>query len=113
MLSKFSSTTFLRTFKTLSALGACHVTIIGGVEYEKSMIFVVLGAYFIEFLILLHKIFFGSKILPSSCDVCQKFGYECFTALETRLKVPILAISCRLLAFFELSILAQAFSLGH
>ena len=26
-------------FKTLAALGACHVTIIGGMVYRKSMIF--------------------------------------------------------------------------
>ena len=33
--------------------------------------------------------------------------------LEMRLKVPILAIFWRLWAFFELSLVAQTFSLGH
>ena len=37
------------TFKTISKLyqlwGACHVTIIGGVAYKKSIIFKVLGVY--------------------------------------------------------------------
>ena len=60
-------------FETLSALGACHVTIIGGVVYKKSMIFKVFGVYLSEFLIFLHEIFFGSKILPSSGDEHQKF----------------------------------------
>ena len=44
------------------------MTIIGGVLYKKSMIFKVFAVYLSEFLIFYHKIFFGSKILPSSCD---------------------------------------------
>ena len=39
VLRKSSWTTFKIIFGTLSALGACHVTIIGGVVYKKSMIF--------------------------------------------------------------------------
>ena len=44
------------------------MTIIGGVVYKKSMIFKVFGVYLSEFLIFLHEIFFGSKILLSSGD---------------------------------------------
>ena len=62
-----------KKFKTLSALGACHVTIIGGVVYKKLMIFKVFGVYLSEFLIFHHEIFFGSKILSSSCDKHQNF----------------------------------------
>ena len=77
VLSKSSWTTFKIIFEALSALGACHVTIIGGVVYKKSVIFKVFGVYLSEFLIFLHEIFFGSKILPSSCDKHQNFDYEC------------------------------------
>ena len=38
-VSKFSWTTFETIFETLSALGACHVTFIERVVYERSMIF--------------------------------------------------------------------------
>ena len=41
------------------------------------MIFKVFGVYLSEFLIFLHEIFFGSKILPSSCDKHQKFDHGC------------------------------------
>ena len=75
--SQSSLTTFGTIFETLSALGACHVTIVGGVVYEKFMIFKVFGVYLSEFLTFLHEIFFGSKIRPSSCDKHQNFDYGC------------------------------------
>ena len=77
-------TTFKTIFETLSALGACHVTIIGGVVNEKSMIFKIFGVYLSEFLIFLHDIFFGSKILPSSCDRHQNFdrGFSSYPGNE-------------------------------
>ena len=53
------------------------MTSIGEVVYKKSMIFKVFGVYLSEFLIFLHEIFFGSKILPSSCDKHQNFDYGC------------------------------------
>ena len=77
MSSKSSVTTFRIIFETLSALGVSYVTIIGRVVYRKSMVFKVFGVYLSEFLIFLHEIFFGSKILPSSCDKHQNFDYEC------------------------------------
>ena len=55
------------------------MTIIGGVLYKKSMIFMVFGVYLSEFVIFLHEIFFGSKILSSSCDKHQNFDYGCFS----------------------------------
>ena len=68
VLPKFSWTTFKTIFEALSALGVCHVTITGGMVNKKSMIFKVFGVYLSEFLIFLHEIFFGSKILLH----CQK-----------------------------------------
>ena len=68
---------FKTIFETLSALGACHVTIIEGVVYKKFMICEVFGVYLSEFLIFLHEILFGSKILPNSCDKHQTFDYGC------------------------------------
>ena len=53
------------------------MTINGGLVYKKSMIFKVFGVYLSECLIFLHEIFFGSKILPRSCDEHQKFEYGC------------------------------------
>ena len=53
------------------------MTIIDEVVYQKSMIFEVFGVYLSEFLIFLHEIFFGSKILSSSCDKHQNFDYGC------------------------------------
>ena len=53
------------------------MTIIEGVVYKKSMIFKVFRVYLSEFLIFLHEIFFGSKILPSSCDIHQNLDYGC------------------------------------
>ena len=55
------------------------MTIIEGMVYKKSMIFKDFGVYLSEFLIFLHEIFFGSKILPSSCDKHQNFYYGCST----------------------------------
>ena len=77
MFPKSSLTTFEIIFETVSALSAFQVTIIGGVVYKKSMIFKVFGVYLSEFLIFLHEIFFGSQILPSSCDKHQNFDYGC------------------------------------
>ena len=68
VLPKASRTTFKKNFETLSDLGACHMTIIEGVVYKKSMIFKVFGVYLSEFLIIL---------LPSSCDEHQNFDYGC------------------------------------
>ena len=53
------------------------MTIIGGVVHKKSMIFKVFGVHLSESLIFLHEIFFGSKILSSSCDKHQEFDYGC------------------------------------
>ena len=47
------------------------------VVYKKSLIFKVFVVYLSEFLIFLHEIFFGSKILPISCDKHQNFDYGC------------------------------------
>ena len=77
------------------------------------MIFEVFGVYLGEFLIFLHEIFFDSKIIPSSCDKRQKFDYGCSSYPGNEAQSAIFAVFCRFGAFFELPILAQAFSLGH
>ena len=51
------------------------MTIVEGVVYKKFMICEVFGVYLSEFLIFLYEIFFGSKILPSSCDKHQNFDH--------------------------------------
>ena len=58
VLRKSSWTTSKAIFETLSALVACHETIIEGVVYKKSKIFEVFLVYLSEFLIFLHEIFF-------------------------------------------------------
>ena len=111
VLLKSSWTTFKTIFETLSALGACHVTIIGGVVYKKFMIFKVFGVYLSEFLIFHHEIFFGCKILLSSCDKHQKFDYGCSSYPGNEAQSSDFGHFWRFLAFFKLSVLAQAFDL--
>ena len=68
---------FYNNYRNFISFGVCHVTIIGWVVYKKSTIFKLFGVYLSEFLIFLHEIFFGSKILPSLCDKHQNFDYRC------------------------------------
>ena len=89
---KSSLTTFEIIFETVSALSAFQVTIIGGVVYKKSMIFKVFGVYLSEFLIFLHEIFFGRKILSISCDKYQNFDFWCSSYSENEAKSPGLTI---------------------
>ena len=44
---------------------------------KKFTIFEVFQEYLGEFIIFLHKIFFGGKILSSSFSRHQNFDYEC------------------------------------
>ena len=88
------------------------MTIIGGEVYKKSMIFKVFGVYLSEFLIFLHEIFFGSKVLPSSCDKNQNFdyGYSRYPGNETQ--SPDLGNFLTIFDIFR-AVLAQGFSLRH
>ena len=69
--------------------------------------------YFTQLYLFFHEIFFGSKILSTSCDKIKILIMGALANLETSLKVSILAGFRRFLTFFELSVLAAAFSLGH
>ena len=109
----YSWETFKTIFEILSALGACLVTINGGIVYKKSMICEVFREYLCEFSSLLREMFFVSKILSSCYDKQPNFECRCSSYPGTRLKVPILAVFWRFWAFLELPVLAQAFSLGH
>ena len=64
------------------------MTFIKGVVYKKFMIFEVFGAYLEEFLLFRHGIFFGSKILSSSCDKNQKFDCGCSSYPENEAQSP-------------------------
>ena len=63
-------------FETLSALIACHVTVIGEVVNTKSTIFEVLLSISRLVFDIFQEIFFGSMISPISCSRHQKFDYE-------------------------------------
>ena len=76
------------------------------------MIFEIFGAYLSESFIFPHGIFFGSKILISSCDKQDDYGCPKLT-LKTRLKSSNFGRFLRFWAFFKLFVLAQTFSLGH
>ena len=89
------------------------MTIIGGVVYKKSMIFEVFREYLGEFLIFLREIFFGSKILPSSCDKHQKFDYGCSSYPRKEAESPDFGRFLLFWAFLELPVLRPAFGLGH
>ena len=92
VLPKSSWTIFKTIFETLSALEACHVTIIGGVVYEKSIIFEVFENISVNF----QSLFVRSFLLVGSDRVLvintKSFIMGALATLETRLKVPILAI---------------------
>ena len=76
VLSQSSWTALKTIFETLWALGACRVTIrrCGMNEIPDFRGF---WECLSKFLTFLHKIFFGSKILTSSCDHHQKFDHGC------------------------------------
>ena len=110
---KSSWSTFKTIFKTLSALGACHVTIIGGKVYKKSMIFEVFWECLGEFLIFVREIFLVARSYLVCCDNIKSLIKGAPVTLEMRIKFPILAVFWRFWLFFELFVLAHAFSLGH
>ena len=63
------------------------MTIIGGLVYKKSMIFMVFGVYLSELLIFLHEIFFVSKLLPILVIINKILIMGPLVTLGTRLKV--------------------------
>ena len=88
--------------ETSSALGAYHVTIIEGVVYKKSMIFKCLRISKRVFDISSWNLF----------DINSKsWIIGALVILETRLKFLIWAVG--FWTFFEVSVLAQVFSLRH
>ena len=87
-LPKSYCATFKTIFETLAALGACHVTIIGGVVYKNpwfSRFFENLSASFWH---LLMNCFFCSKTLSSCCDKHQNFDYGCSSSSENESQSP-------------------------
>ena len=76
------------------------MTIIWGVVYKKYAIFEVFGAYLSEFLIFHREIFFGNKILPSSCDKNQKFDYGCSTYPGNEAQSPDFGHFLKILGIF-------------
>ena len=77
------------------------MTIIGGVVYKKCMIFEVFGAYLSEFLTFLYEIFFGSKILLSSCDKHQMFDYRCSSYPGNETRSPNFGRFLKILGIFQ------------
>ena len=77
------------------------MTIIEEVVYKTSMIFEVFGVYLSEFLIFLREIFFGSKILPSSCDKHQNFDYESSSDSENEAQSPHFGRFLTILSIFR------------
>ena len=83
--------TFKTTFETLSVLGGCHVTIIGGVVYKKSLISRFLKNISANFWYFIVKYFLVARsycVLVMNIKILIKGA---LVSLETRLKVPILA----------------------
>ena len=99
--------------KLLSALGGCHVTIIGGVVYMKSMIFEGFWKYLNDFWYFFTKSFFIARSYPVLVINIKSLIICVLCTVKTRLKVLILAVFWRFWAFSEPFLLAQAFSLGH
>ena len=79
----------------------------------KFAIFEVFRAYLREFSIFFHEIFMVARSHRVLAADIKSLLISALVSLETRIKVPILAIFWRFLAFFKLSVLAQAFDLGQ
>ena len=90
--SKSFWTTFKTIFETLSALGACHVTNIGGVVYKISMIFKVFGVYFASFWYFFMKPFLVVRSYRVLVTSIKSLIMGALVTLGARLKVPILAV---------------------
>ena len=77
------------------------------------MIFEVFGAYLSEFLIFLCEIFFGNKILPSSCDKHQKFDYVCSIYPGYEAQSPDFGRFLTILGIFGAACFGTSLCLGH
>ena len=113
VLPKSSRTTFKTNFETLSALGDCHVTIIGGVLNKKSMIFRFLeymSATFWYFFMKTFLVLRSYRVLVINIKILIMSP---LVTLKTRLKVLILAVFWQFWAFFVKFVLAKVFSLWH
>jgi len=91
------------------------VTIIGGVVYKKSMLFEVFWEYPNQFLIFIREIILVSRSYQVFVIHNKSLIIDVLDTQDTRLKVRFWP-SCRFWRFwdfFELSVLAQVFSLGH
>ena len=102
MLSKFYWPTFKRIVKALASLVSFHVT------YSRQGVNE--NLQFLRFLEHTSESF--QYFLVQSSDI-KSLLISALVSLVTRLKVPILAIFWRFLAFFKLSVFAQAFDLGQ
>ena len=99
--------------KLLSALGACHVTIIGAWYTWNPWFSMVFENVVANFLYLFIKSFFTARSYPVLVKNIKSLIICVLCTLKTRLKVLILAVLWRFWAIFELLVLAKAFSLGH
>ena len=66
-----------------------------------------------EFVIFFREMYMVARSYQALTADIKSLLINALVSLETRLKVPILAIFWRFLAFFKLSVLAQAFDLGR
>ena len=73
-------------------MGACHVTIIVGMVYKRSIIFEAFWEYLGKFLIFFRKIFFVAKSYLVVVININILIMDALVTLETSLKVPILAV---------------------
>ena len=80
---------------------------------RKLAIFEVFRAYLSEFSIFFHEIYMVARSYQFLAADIKSLLINALVSLRMRLKVPILAIFRRFLAFFKLSVLAQAFNLGQ
>ena len=92
VLSKSSLTTFKTIFETLSVLEACQMTIIGGVVYKKSINFEVFENISATFWYFFVKYFLIAKYYLFVVINIKIWIMDALFTLETRLKVPILAV---------------------
>ena len=108
MLPKSPWKNFKTIFETLSALGACRVTFIGGMVYKKSMIFEVFHNILASFFIFLHGTFYNCKIVSRCCDKHQNFDYESSSDSENEAQSPHFGHFLTILSIFRLVCLGKS-----
>ena len=113
LVTKILFANFYKNFHGSSGPRELSRDLFSTVGKRKFAIFEVFRAHLSEFSILFHEIYMVARSYQVLAADIKRWLISALVGLETRLKVPILAIFWRFMAFFKLSVLAEAFELGQ